>query len=134
MTPSTDDRGALFFEPSRACGLDRLAAFQPAMGVKYAAERNSDYGPHERDNVSCLSPWVRTRLLTEKELAEAALCQFRYDHAEKFHQEVCWRTYFKGWLEHHPSVWTRYQETLLEDLSALEQNSGLQAAYDKKKE
>nr|WP_207792250.1 FAD-binding domain-containing protein [Polymorphobacter multimanifer] len=32
--------------------------------------------------------------------------------AEKFIQEICWRTYWVGWLQQRPGVWARYREEL----------------------
>lgn len=32
--------------------------------------------------------------------------------AEKFIQEVCWRTYWVGWLQQRPAIWTNYREKL----------------------
>ena len=32
--------------------------------------------------------------------------------AEKFVQEVCWRTYWVGWLQQRPGIWGRYREKL----------------------
>ena len=117
------------FTPTRTAGLARMSAFQPKMGRSYANERNSDYGPERRTNVSALSPWVRTRTLLEEELVRAALDKFALSTADKFIQEVCWRTYFKGWLEHRPAVWAAYQSALQEQFDALERNSGLALAY-----
>ncbi len=55
-----------------------------------------------------LSPYTRYRLVTEGEIATAA--QARHGGAaEKFVDEVCWRTYWKGWLEARPGVWRRYE-------------------------
>jgi hypothetical protein len=51
---------------------------------------------------------VRHRLVTESEVVEAVLQRHSLDAASKFVQEVFWRTYWKGWLELRPSVWTRY--------------------------
>lgn len=96
------------FEPTRAAGLARLADFVPRAGRAYAAERNTDRGPTDRSNVSTLSPWVRHRLVTEREVVHAVLQRHSPDAASKFVQEVYWRTYWKGWLELRPSVWTRY--------------------------
>jgi deoxyribodipyrimidine photo-lyase len=93
-------------EPTRAAGLARLKDFAPRMGRAYAATRNHDSGPGERTNVSTLSPWVRHRLLLEGELAAAAAPLG--GAAEKFVSEVFWRTYFKGYLERHPSIWAAY--------------------------
>jgi len=98
------------FLPSRAAGLDRLARFQAHMGRTYARSRNHDYGRHDHSRVSQLSPWIRTRLITEQETVAAALARHSFSSAEKFVQEVCWRTYWKGWLQHRPSVWSSYIE------------------------
>lgn len=95
----------LNFEPSRAAALDRLARFVPAAGQKYAAGRNTDAGPAAPSAVSRLSPYLRYRLLTEPEVVRAVLNQHSLMAAEKYVQEVLWRTYWKGWLEMRPSVW-----------------------------
>ena len=55
-----------------------------------------------------LSPYVRYRLLTEEEIVAAVLARHSGAAAEKFVQEVLWRTYWKGWLELRPAVWTRF--------------------------
>jgi deoxyribodipyrimidine photo-lyase len=60
------------------------------------------------DNVSQLSPFIRTRLILEREVCEAILKNTTYSSVTKFIEEVCWRTYWKGWLEQHPTVWTSY--------------------------
>ena len=51
------------------------------------------------------------RLITEQEIVTAVLARHRFESAEKYVQEVLWRTYWKGWLELRPSVWTRFLET-----------------------
>ena len=61
-----------------------------------------------RGNVSGLSPWIRHRLVTEPEVVAAVLARHAPSACAKFVQEVCWRTYWKGWLEQHPDAWTRY--------------------------
>ncbi len=45
--------------------------------------------------------------------------------AEKFVQEVYWRTYWKGWLERRPSVWTRYRAGVLRGLDRVAAEPGL---------
>ncbi|MEM9725501.1 MAG: FAD-binding domain-containing protein [Pseudomonadota bacterium] len=107
------------FEPTRAAGLERLRRFQPAMGKRYAAGRNYDLGPGAHTKVSQLSPYTRRRLITEQEAATAALQAHSPAQAEKFVHEVFWRTYFKGWLERRPSVWTAYTAGLQRDIAAL---------------
>ncbi len=95
-------------DPTRAAARERLAAFAPHMGRTYAAGRNHDPGPGARRAVSLLSPHIRHRLLTEQEVVATALAHHGAQAAEKFIQEVLWRTYWKGWLELRPSVWTRF--------------------------
>jgi deoxyribodipyrimidine photo-lyase len=97
-----------FFVPTRAAGLARLADFVPRAGRDYAQGRNSDHGPEQRDNVSGLSPYIRHRLVTEREVVAATLAAHSLAAAEKFVQEVLWRTYWKGWLEMRPAIWDRY--------------------------
>jgi deoxyribodipyrimidine photo-lyase len=95
-------------DPTRAAGLERLARFLPKAGRAYAAGRNHDRPGEGHPAVSGLSPWLRHRLLTEAEVLEAVLGRHGPAAAEKFVQEVFWRTYWKGWLERRPSVWAEY--------------------------
>ncbi len=94
--------------PTRAAALARLAVFAPKAGRAYANHRNEDTGPGIRSNVSQLSPYVRHRLITEAEVVTSVLAHHTPHAAEKFIQEVCWRTYWKGWLEMRPDVWHNY--------------------------
>ena len=119
------------FTPTRDAGLARLRAFTGAMGSTYTRERNTDYGPEDRSNVSALSPWVRTRCLLESELVEAALERFAFSTAEKFIQEVCWRSYFKGWLEHRPAVWRSYAQRVREGHDRLASDDALRERYQR---
>ncbi len=110
------------FEPTRAAGLSRLAAFTPFMGSDYAQGRNYDTA---NGCVSHLSPYLRHRLILEPELVEAARAAHGLDTARKFIQEVLWRTYWKGWLEHHPSVWQAYRH----EAAALQGRLSADAAF-----
>lgn len=103
--------GAPLFPPTRAAGLDRLVRFVPLAGRAYAAGRNSDYGPDGPCAVSRLSPYVRYRLIEEQEIVAHVLAQHSLTASEKYVQEVLWRTYWKGWLEMRPQMWTRYLDT-----------------------
>lgn len=109
------------FEPTRSAALQRLQGFLPQAGRAYSEGRNHDRGPGQRDRVSQLSPYLRHRLITEAEVTAAVLERHTASSAEKFIQEVCWRTYWKGWLERRPTVWSGYQ-------AALEALEGLRAA------
>ena len=94
--------------PNRVEALARLDSFSLNKLKFYAGERNYDYGSGNRSNVSVLSPWVRHRLISEVEIIENVLRTHSWKDAEKFIQQVIWRTYFKGWLEQNPSVWQSY--------------------------
>ena len=100
----------LDFPPTRAEALARLQAFLPRAGWRYASHRNADPGPERRGDTSVLSPYVRRRMVDEREIVAAVLEAEGPKRAEKFIQEVCWRTYWKGWLEARPEVWTRFLE------------------------
>jgi deoxyribodipyrimidine photo-lyase len=98
------------FPSTRNAALSRLTQFAPRAGHAYASGRNIDPGPEQAGAVSKLSPYLRYRMLTEQEVVGAALGQHSLQAAEKYVQEVLWRTYWKGWLEMRPSVWTQYQQ------------------------
>jgi deoxyribodipyrimidine photo-lyase len=102
--------------PTRAAGLARLADFTPRMGEAYAKSRNQDAGPGAHAAVSGLSPWLRHRLLTEDEPIAAARAAHGAKTSEKFVQEILWRTYWKGWLEQHPTVWNDYRDAVAAEM------------------
>ncbi len=108
------------FVPNRAAGLAALDAFIDRAGRDYADTRNFDHGPADRTNVSQLSPYLRYRLITEDEVVAAGRARHRGSAADKYVQEVLWRTYWKGWLELRPSVWADY----VAEVARLEDQSG----------
>lgn len=116
--------------PSREEGLSRLRAFVPRAGSAYAKSRNFDLGPGDRSNVSLLSPFLRHRLVGEDEVVRAVLAKHPISAADKFVQEVCWRTYWKGWLEQRPRVWSDYLSELSEDQGKTEANKDAARAYE----
>lgn len=109
---------------TREAALERLHVFLPRAGRAYASTRNYDFGPQDRTNVSCLSPWIRRRALLEEEVVRETLARRSFAEAEKFLQEVFWRAYFKGWLEHHPGVWSQYRSDVVRLANQLENSSG----------
>ena len=118
------------FPPDRTTALERLAAFAPKAGRDYAARRNYDFGPGAHDAVSALSPWLRCRLITEEEVVRTVLGRHSPTAAEKFIQEVFWRTYWKGWLQLRPAVWCRYQADLRRCLDDVQTQSGLRDRWE----
>ena len=96
------------FEASRAKAVDKLNNFVEKNLSDYSKLRNFDFGPDKRDNVSCLSPYVTHGILNEIEIIKKSLAKFSFSKNEKFIQEVLWRTYWKGWLELRPNVWSDY--------------------------
>ncbi|MEO1205568.1 MAG: FAD-binding domain-containing protein [Pseudomonadota bacterium] len=116
-------------EPTREAASEALAAFLPRAGRAYAKSRNYDFGPDTRGNVSTLSPYTRHRIITEQQIAQAVLQRHALSSAEKFIQEVCWRTYWKGWLEHRPTLWPLYLDAVERDFDALKADDVLAAAY-----
>jgi deoxyribodipyrimidine photo-lyase len=116
------------FIPSRDAALERLTYFSPRMGRDYASSRNYDTPPHS--GVSRLSPYLRHRILTEEEVLHTALVRHSPSAAEKFIQEVYWRTYWKGWLEQRSSVWTMYRADLNAALNHVQTASGLRSEWE----
>ena len=96
------------FEPSRAQATNKLDNFVENNLSEYSRLRNFDFGPDKRSNISCISPYISHGILNELEVIDKALKKFSFSKNEKFIQEVLWRTYWKGWLELRPSVWTDY--------------------------
>ena len=97
---------------TRTQALTRLQRFLPLAGRDYGARRNFDCPQQGHPHVSTLSPYIRHRLITEAEVLEAVLARHSLMAAEKFVQEVFWRSYWKGWLELRPSVWHDYRAGL----------------------
>lgn len=117
------------WSPTRDAGLARLSAFAPLAGQQYRAKRNEDRGPGQHQRVSGLSPYLRHRLLLDQEVLEAVIAHHTPDQAAKFIEEVFWRSYFKGWLEHHPSVWTSYLNDCEQLRKTMKHDPALRAAY-----
>ena len=116
----------LIFPPHRAAGLARLAEFLPRSGQDYARLRNHDLPGHP--HVSGLSPYLRHRLIREDEVL-AAIAPLG-PAAEKFRAEVLWRTYWKGWLELRPGIWTAYQQGLRAALHRVQSETLLRADWE----
>ena len=53
------------FEISRDGALKQLDAFINSELANYGFKRNFDLGPKDKSNVSCLSPYISHRLISE---------------------------------------------------------------------
>ena len=96
------------FEASRAKAVDKLNHFVENNLSEYSKLRNFDFGPDNRSNISCLSPYITHGVINELEVIDKSLKKFSFAKNEKFIQEVLWRVYWKGWLELRPNVWSDY--------------------------
>ncbi len=109
------------FETTRNEALKKLDNFINNEIVDYNSKRNFDFGPAQRKNVSCLSPYVTHRLITEYEIVKKVLKKHLYQKVDKYIQEVFWRVYWKGWLELRPKVWSDF----IEDLNFIKEDESL---------
>jgi len=100
------------FEASRAKAIDKLNHFVENNLLEYSKLRNFDFGPDNRSNISCLSPYITHGIINELEVINKSLKKFSFVKNEKFIQEVLWRVYWKGWLELRPNIWSDYLEEL----------------------
>ena len=98
----------MIFEASRAKALDKLNHFVESNLSQYSKLRNFDFGPDNRSNISCLSPYITHGIISELEVIDKSLKKFSFAKNEKFIQEVLWRVYWKGWLELRPNVWSDF--------------------------
>ena len=106
------------FVTSRTEALDKLNTFIERHIINYNSKRNFDFGATSRTNVSCLSPYITHRLITEYETAKLVLKKYPFQKVDKFIQEIFWRVYWKGWLELRPKVWSDF----IEDLKIINEN------------
>jgi len=118
----------MIFKTTREQALQDLENFINKDIANYSTQRNFDFGPSKRNNVSCLSPYISHRLITEYEVAKKVLSKFPYQKVEKYIQEIFWRVYWKGWLELRPQVWTDF----IEDLKGIEEDKNYQIAVSGK--
>ena len=114
------------FKTSRKEALEVLENYVKKEISNYNSKRNFDFGPSNRENVSCLSPYITHRLITEYEVTKKVLNTHPHQKVEKYIQEIFWRVYWKGWLELRPKVWSDF----IEDLKTIEENENYQKAIN----
>ena len=118
------------FVASRATAIEKLNQFAEKNLIEYSRLRNFDYGPNNRSNISCLSPYITHGVISEFEIIKKSLSKFSFSKNEKFIQEVLWRTYWKGWLELRPNVWTDYLNELKKIREEFKDNTNYKNAIE----
>ena len=118
------------FGKSRASAIEKLNLFVDQNLFEYSRLRNFDFGPNNRSNISCLSPYITHGVISELELIKRSLSKFSFLKNEKFIQEVLWRTYWKGWLELRPAVWTDYLDELKKIREEFKDNTNYKKAIE----
>ena len=106
---ANNTQGTNDFRPTRTAALAAHKRFLP-FAERYGRTRNysRQHDAGESQDVSCLSPYITHRLVLEQEVAGDVLNQFGFSGAEQYLQEICWRTYWKGWLQMRPELWQDY--------------------------
>ena len=107
------------FESNISFAEKQLLSYLPKAGKYYEVNRNYSEDKSNNKTTSLLSPFIRYRLISEENVLKKVLDKFELRDCEKFVQEIYWRTYWKGWLEHRPSVYSDYLEDrnkLIEEL------------------
>ena len=66
----------------------------------YKGYRNQDLGGFSKNYVSGLSPAISRRIITEYEIVKQISKHVQYNDVDKFVDEICCRTYWKGRMEH----------------------------------
>ena len=120
------------FKPSRTFAIEKLNSFLENNLIEYSKLRNFDYGPNKRTNISCLSPYISHGVISELEIIKKSLKKFSFVKNEKFIQEILWRTYWKGWLELRPSIWSDYLNDLKKTKEHFKNNQNYLNAIDGK--
>ena len=86
-----------------------LFKYLPKTAEYYEKNRNFSTDLLSGQNTtSLLSPYIRYRAISEEKILKLVLETHGHKKAEKYIQEIFWRTYWKGWLEHRPDVYSDY--------------------------
>jgi len=97
------------FQSNLKEAINLLDNYLPKTGKYYKNKRNYTYDIYENTNTtSLLSPYIRYRLISEEDILKKTLAIQSFANAQKFIEEIYWRTYWKGWLEHRKKVYDDY--------------------------
>jgi deoxyribodipyrimidine photo-lyase len=89
--------------------LEYLDDFSKKKLLLYGKMRNFDLEDKSKNNVSYLSPLVARGIITEQEIVKRVLKRHKFKDIEKFIYEVYWRSYWRGFLESHPKIYSDYK-------------------------
>ena len=78
----------MIFETSRAKAVEKLNYFVKNNLSEYSKLRNFDFGPDNRSNTSCLSPYITHGIINELEVLDKSLKKFSFTKNEKFIQFI----------------------------------------------
>ncbi|MFM8858505.1 MAG: FAD-binding domain-containing protein [Methylocystis sp.] len=59
-------------------------------------------------------------MIAEQEILDQVLSQHSFETAQKYIDEILWRSYWKGWLELHPSLWSFYNSKVKREKSIVD--------------
>ena len=66
------------FGTSRASAIENLNRFVDQNLIEYSKLRNFDYGPDNRSNILCLSPYITHGVISELEIIKKSLSKFSF--------------------------------------------------------
>lgn len=92
--------------------LKYLEIFSSEILPNYEKMRNFDFGENSKNYVSRLSPVIVRKIITEEMITKYILKIHSFKKIEKFLHELFWRSYWKGFLEHHPIIYLSYYRDL----------------------
>lgn len=98
--------------PARSEALAMLEHFLLLQLDEYSDKRNYDYGPDKHVFVSRLSPFLRVKALDEPEVIDGIGVERALKYHSKFVDELCWRTYWRGYLNSRPLIWHDFMQTV----------------------
>ena len=64
------------FEPTREAAIMQLELFIENFLSNYSLKRNYDFGPYDRTNTSCISPYISHGVLSENEIIKKVLNKY----------------------------------------------------------
>ena len=79
----------MIFQASRAKAVDQLNNFIEQNLTDYSKLRNFDFGPDNRSNISCLSPYITHGIINELEVVDKSLNKFSFAKMKNLFRKFC---------------------------------------------